>query len=156
MSLSIDKRQNLDRMNSSSIKNKLGTELDNCKNNVKGVYNFAVVGGAVADIALKDIEGATLKLPAGAIITNVIVHVVTACTSGGSATVAIKANSAADLCGATAVASLTGNALIAGVPVGTAATAVRLTAERTIYATIGTAALTAGKLHVFIDYMLSV
>lgn len=156
MSLTAENKFLLNRMNQMSQKVQLGTELNNCKNNIKGVYSFAASGGAVGDITLKDEDGAALVLPAGAIITNVIAHVVTACTSGGSATVALKANSAADLCAATAVASLTSNALIAGVPVGTAATAVRLTAQRTLKVTVATAALTAGKIHYFIEYMLSV
>ena len=40
-------------------------------------------------------------------------------------------------------------------PVGTAATAVRCTAGRTIQATIATGALTAGKVYYHIEYMLS-
>jgi hypothetical protein len=155
MSLPLDKKYALDRMNSTAIKQKLGTELHNCKNSVKGIYNFAVSGGAVGDITLLDDDGLAVVLPINAIVTNVIAHVATACTSGGSATVALKANSSADLCAATAVASLTSNALIAGVPVGTAATSVRLTAERTLKVTVAVAALTAGKINYHIEYMIS-
>lgn len=110
-------------------------------------YDFAVNGGAVGDIAL------SLVLPNKALILDGMVYVETACTSGGSATVALKLQSGADIMAATAVASLTTNALINVVPVGTAATALRLTAQRTLTVTVGTAALTAGKLHAFLRYV---
>jgi hypothetical protein len=54
---------------------------------------------------------------------------------------------------ATAFSAYTG--LVAGVPVGTAATAIKLTADVKPTITIATAALTAGKLNVHIKYQIS-
>jgi hypothetical protein len=118
-------------------------------------YLFSRDGGAVSTIALKDVlTGKDCKLPNKAIIHDVLFDAYTAVTSGGSATVAFTTGqNSGDLKAATAKASWTG--LVAGVPVGTAATSVKLTAERTISAVVATAALTAGKINVFIEYFLS-
>ena len=45
--------------------------------------------------------------------------------------------------------------VVAGIPVGTAATAIKLTAERTLSVAIATAALTAGKFIVHVEYVVS-
>lgn len=121
---------------------------------VKCVYNYAVSGGAVGTINLKDENGKNCVLPQGAIIRDVLIDVRTDPTSGGAATIAIGSGAAAnDLKAATAIASYTG--LVAGVPVGSAATAIRLSANQSPYITVATAALTAGKLNVHIKYQLS-
>jgi hypothetical protein len=94
---------------------------------------------------------------------SVIVDVVTAVTSGGSATVSLGCNGTTDLLGATAKASL-GTGLVAGVPVMTAATAVKIVSgsgtattiirrnfsaiAQEVTASIAVAALTAGKFYV--------
>jgi hypothetical protein len=154
MSLTADKRYALDRMNATAIKHGLGTELSKTKNNVRGVFDFAVSGGAVSQISILDTDGNAIVIPSGAIITNVIVHVITAVTTSASGTLGLTANSASDLCGDTAAGTLTLNALVAGVPVGTAATSVRMTADRTLKAEIKTGALTAGKVAFYVNYML--
>ena len=79
--------------------------------------------------------------------------VITTPTSGGSPTIAFGANTTTDLKAATAIATYTG--ILAGVPVGTAATAVKTTAERTLTATIATATVTAGKIHFWVQYYVS-
>jgi len=104
-------------------------------------YDFAVHTGAQGAY----IVGAG-TLPKGAIILDGIIHVVTACTSTGSATVAVSVVGANDLLTATAVASLTLNALFDVVPVCSAATAIRLTAAAGVTFTIATEDLTAGKI----------
>ena len=111
-------------------------------------YDFAKDGGAVGDIELGP------YLPVNAIITSGMIHVETAATSGGSATVALKVNTAEDVLAATAVGSLTLNALLDVVPVGTAATAIRTTALKKLTMTIATATLTAGKIRVVLEYYL--
>jgi hypothetical protein len=132
----------------------LGTRLmRETKRTMRARYDFSVSGGSsLADITLKDVNGGNAQLPDGAIITNVLFDVITTPTSDGSATIAMTAQSAADLKAALAVASWTG--IVAGIPVGTAATAIKLTAARTLLATIGTADLTAGKIDVIIEYHL--
>ncbi|NEQ52171.1 MAG: hypothetical protein F6K11_18860 [Leptolyngbya sp. SIO3F4] len=114
---------------------------------VKATYDFAQHGGDVGDIALD------LKLPNNAIVYQGLIDVVTDPTSGGSATVALKIEGAADLLSATAIASVTG--LLDTTPDGTATNAVKTTAERTLTVTVATAALTAGKFHVYLVYFLS-
>lgn len=135
-------------------KHQLGTTIvKNHKHVMRALYDFSVVGGAVSTINLKDEDGKDAVVPNKAIITSVFIDTLTAPTSGGAATIALGANSTTDLKAATAIASYTG--IIAGVPVGTAATAVKLTNDRTITATVATAALTAGKIYVLIEYILS-
>ncbi len=113
---------------------------------VKATYDFAIHGGAVGDNELD------LTLPAGAIVYNGFINVITAPTSGGAATVALKIEGAADLLGATAIASVTGQ--LDSVADGTAANAVVLTAERTLTVTVATADLTGGKMDVYLQYFL--
>lgn len=121
---------------------------------LKAVYDFSKLGGAIGTVVLKGPDGLNAVLPKGAVIRDCLIDVVTAPTSGGSATIALgTGQSGTDLKSATAIASYTG--LVACVPVGTAATAIKLTADRSPTATIATAALTAGKINVFIDYTLS-
>lgn len=134
---------------------KLGDELSKEKNVVKCVYDFSVGGGDVGDIELKDMDGKSVVLPDNAIVTHAFAHILTTCTSGGAATVAVKSEGAGDIMAATAVASLTAGAFIDGVPANTAATVKLMSADRTVKATIAVAALTAGKLNVFITYVLS-
>jgi hypothetical protein len=146
----------LNKMNSMSSKVQLGTLLRNRKGTLKCILDVANVrqGGAVGDINLLDEDGNACVLPSGAIITQVYRDIVTAFTSaGGAGTVALKANTAADLLAAVDADTLSG--VGAGVPVGTAATMVKLTADRTLKATVAVEALTAGKMHVFVDYVLS-
>lgn len=113
---------------------------------VKATYDFAELGGAVGDITL------SLKLPAGALVYNGLVNVLTNPTSGGSATVALKIEGSADLLAATAISSVTGQ--IDLVPDGTAANVVALTEERSLTVTVATAALTAGKMDIYLQYFL--
>lgn len=120
---------------------------------LRGLYDFSVLGGAVGAIKLKDEDGTDLIIPSKAIVTSVYIDVLTAPTSGGAATIAFGANTTTDFKAATAIASYTG--IVAGIPVGTAATAVKMTADRNITATIATAALTAGKIYVLCEYIMS-
>ncbi len=118
----------------------------------RGRYDFAVDGGAVGDIDLT----ATAQIPANAYIFSSVIEVETALNSGGSATVALKVEGAADILAATAYGSspwsTTGRK--SGIPVGTGATTVKTTAARKIQATIATAALTAGVFDVVVGYFV--
>ncbi len=122
---------------------------------IKCVYDFAKKGGAIGAIVLVDEQGMACKIPNKAIVRDVLIDVITAPTSGGSATIAIGSGtmSASNFKAATAIASYTG--LVAGIPIGSAATAVKMTSDQSPKITIATAALTAGKLNVHIKYQLS-
>lgn len=137
---------------------RLGTKLiKESMRSVKVVYDFSASGGAsTAAIQLIDPDtGLAAYLPNKAIIRDCVVDVLTAPTSLGSATVALSSGkSAADLQAATAIASLTVG-LHACVPVGSAATAIKLSADVIPTASVAVANLTAGKINVLIDYSLS-
>jgi len=113
-------------------------------------YDFTKHGGAIGAIEVLG-DG----IPKGAVILDGIVHVNVAATSEGSATVAVMAVGAGDILGATAVASLTLAALLDTVPVGTAATAIKLTASiNKLTFTVAVAALLTGKITVSLRYLM--
>lgn len=92
-----------------------------------------------------------VSIPDNAIVISGHVDVITAVTSEGAATVAIHLANANDLLTATAKASLT---LAAQVPMAAVKTApIKLTAEKAVTVTVGTAALTAGKFDGYIVWM---
>lgn len=114
------------------------------------LYDFAVDGGAVGDIALRG----DAIIPSGAVIIDSLIHVDTALTSGGAATVAIKSEGAADINAADAISGAPWSTTGAKRGDLTATTApVKTTAARTLTATVATAALTAGKFTVIVTYL---
>ena len=114
-----------------------------------GFYSFATDGGAVGDITLR---GDTI--PSGAVIVDAVLKVSTVLTSGGAATVAIKVESAADINAADAILGAPWSTATAKRADFTATTAViTTTAARSIVATVGTAALTAGVFTVVVEYI---
>lgn len=153
--LTAAKRKFVGLTNWGAVKAELPDELHRIPNCLKGTYSFATDGGAVGDITFKDAAtGLAVKIPSGAVVRNVTVYVETAATSGGAATLAVKLESAADLLAATAVASFTLGAKLQGIPdFATVADYVVTTAERTLTLTVAAAALTAGKIHVYVDYV---
>lgn len=115
------------------------------------LYDFAVDAGAQGTISL---SAKFHPLPTGAIVKAATVYVATAATSGGSATVSIGLGTDVDgLVAATAVASLTENAVIVGAGAGLA-TYVADAAAGAVTATIATADLTAGKIQVLVEFLL--
>lgn len=115
-------------------------------------YDFAVHGGAVGAIGLR------VSLPSGAVVVNSELRVRTAPTSGGSATIALGIEGAADIVAATAIGSApwSTTGLKLGIPdFATVADQFITTAVREITATIGTAALTAGVFDVYIWYVMN-
>lgn len=134
--------------------NFIGQELHKLKNVVKLTYDFASDGGAIGSVNLKDEFGKAWTFPVGSIITRAFLDVITPCTTGASGTLALKVNGTGDILAATAAASVTG--LMDGVPVNTAATAIKVvTSAKPLVATIATGALTAGKAYIFVEYLLS-
>lgn len=115
-------------------------------------YDFAKDGGAVGAHTLGVI------LPAGAIVVDSLIDVLTTCTtaSADSGTMAVHVQSANDIVSAIAVSDGSNPwdaGLQAGIPVGTKATAIKLTADRAVTATIEVAAFTAGKFRVWLYYL---
>lgn len=110
------------------------------------LYDFSVDAGAIGVITFGR------KLPAGAIVTDILTDVVTALTSGGLATVQIAAGSV-NLTGAIAFGSITGTQKQT---LASAATAIKIpvAADLELQMTIAVAALTAGKLRILVNYSL--
>lgn len=97
-------------------------------------------------------------IPAGAIIMKSMYDVLTTFTSGTSAaTIAVSVASANDIVTATAISvGTTWNnvaALVAGTPIS-AATAIKLSADKEVIFTVGGEVITAGKLDFYIEYYL--
>lgn len=132
---------------------KLDKWLNQKRGVIRGRYSFAVDGGAVGSILLKDENGDLVKLPSGAIITQCYLDVITAFVStSNDGTIAFTANSSGDLLAA--VDADTKSGITAGIPVGTAATMVKLTADRQILMEIATHAMTAGKADFYIEFVI--
>lgn len=117
------------------------------------VYDFAVDGGATGALDV-------FTADADVVVTHFHTKVLTAATSGGSATLKVGVTGDDDRFVTTtqgAVASLTAGAVIVPVTVeGTPnvlATPVKLASGEKVLQTIGTAALTAGKVEYTIKYI---
>lgn len=108
------------------------------------LYNFSEDGGAVSTIDLGR------QIPAGAVVTSVWLDCTTTATSGGSATVTVNCGSVA-LTTATAVASLTGTL---AATLASSATAIKITTAGNIKAVVAVAALTAGVVRIYVQYMM--
>ena len=112
----------------------------------KLTYNFAGDGGATGTIDLATFARKCL-------VTRAYAHVETACTSGGSATVAVGINDTdidAYVTASTgAVANLVDDAVL--YVATTAANVAQV--DDTIRVTIATQPLTAGKVNVYVEYM---
>lgn len=116
----------------------------------RAYYDFATDGGAVGAINLRGD-----KLPSGARILSTHIDVATAVTSGGAATVSLGVETATDIRAAATLATAPSLAAVA-TPLGAvtrATAAAKTTAERHVVATIATAALTAGRFSVLIEYV---
>ncbi len=134
---------------------RLKEELHKTKTVYKGIYDFAQRGGAVGtNLILVDDDGHPVVIPDNAIITGGYIDVLTALTStGNNGTIALQLNAANDILSAVDADTITGVAAI--VPVSTAASAVKMTAERSLTLVIGTNALLTGKFNVFLEAVLS-
>ncbi len=116
-------------------------------------YSFAVDGGAVGLIT----PATNAVIPDNAIIIGGILNPTTALV-GTSSTIAVgtsAGSSAASLKAATAEATYSVDAVLATIPVFTAASAVKLTAAGSITITVAVAALTAGVMEITVFYFVA-
>lgn len=104
-------------------------------------WDYARDGGAVGDIAFRGPQ-----IPSGFRVTSAFVECLTSLTCGDDGTVSIKMNAGEDLLADSAYSGYTADTCTAGVPVMTAASSVKATADRTVYLTVAGHALTAGKI----------
>lgn len=146
----------LNRMSGVARKYSLGTLIHKTTNLAVGKYSFAVQGGAVGNInLLSDLNdtNSTVTIPDNAVIKNVWVDVLTTPIGGTGASVKIELVNDADLVASTSVASFTG--LLLGIPDhATAADWIKLSADKTLKLEAVSAALTAGKFNVYVEYVL--
>ena len=112
----------------------------------KVTYDFSVDGGAVSTIT----PSSNFTIPNNAIITDVIMHTSTAMTSGGSATVAL-AIGGVTIHGAQAFDHGDWD----DEDVTVEAINDKTTASGQLTFTVATAALTAGVVHFYVKYFLS-
>lgn len=117
----------------------------------KGEYDFAIDGGAVSTIVLRSDDG---PIPSGSYIVSSLLDVLTLFTTAAAATAALTVEAANDVVSATIVSgapySTTG--LKSTVQVGTGATMIKTTAQRSPSIVIGTGAVTAGKCRLILEY----
>ncbi len=153
--LTAAQRYLLNRLNNGARSLLLGNLLSNQLNAAKGLYDFSIHGGAVSTINLDDVTNefgttSNVVIPSGSIIWSGVVDTLTQGATSASGTFSLGLNTTTDLLGATAAASI--NNRVALVPVGTAASCVKLTADRTLTTSIATGAVTAGKFNVYLQY----
>lgn len=113
-------------------------------------YDFAINGGAVGTIPLTGSVG----LPNKFVITHAYIDVITGLTGAiGSTGALTTAQGAGDLVVATVIAGAPWSTagIKATVPVGSAATAIKLTAERAPAFVVAVDAVTAGKFNLIIE-----
>lgn len=127
---------------------------------LKVQYDFAKLGGAIGtkNLLVPATAGGPSALsgvlPKNALIVGCYIDVTTPATTSASGTIALgTGQTGVDLKAALAAASYTG--IVACIPTGTAASAIKLTADSTPTFTIATGAITAGKFNILIEYILS-
>jgi hypothetical protein len=116
-------------------------------------YDFTVDGGAVGSIPMRPSRGTAPAVPNGAIIDRAMLEVLVVPTSGGAATIAVPVEAAGDIQAAAAISGAPWSTV--GRKNGTpqaAATSVKATADRTPAVVVATAALTAGRVRLYLDY----
>jgi len=111
-------------------------------------YDVVVDGGAPGS------HSTGVTIPDNAIITKAWVDCITAGVRGSSGTIAFHVQAANDILTATASHLTTG--IKAGAQTGAAAAFTKLTAARTIHATVATATMSAGKFIVYAEYVVSI
>ncbi len=113
---------------------------------MKVEYDFAIDGGAQGSIDF------AASLPDSSVVTNIYSDELTALTSGGAATVQLKAG-ATDL--TDAIAFDTGFSGVQSQALASSATAIKVDSEDTLALEIATADLTAGKVILAIEFYTS-
>lgn len=151
----LNKRSSVDRKYAS------GTKLFDAQQfGTMGTWDATVASQAIAgtDVPLLDQEGLPIMLPAGAIIRDCLIQVATPASGAtGSLSLAFSSKAVGDL-KTVAFASTAYNSKttpIACTPIGTVGTMIRTTSELTLKVRIGSEAPAAGKINVWIEYVLS-
>jgi len=119
----------------------------NAERTVRSTFDFAVDGNGIAAYDLGE------DLPAKAVISSAVIYVVTQLADGGSGTLALHCEDANNILTASDITGSAAGAIIAGT--ATYATPVAgITSACNITATVAGAALTAGKINIWIRYYI--
>lgn len=108
------------------------------------LYDFASDGGAIGNVFFGRL------IPAGAIVTKVVTDEQTATTGGAGFTVTLRAGSTA----LTGALDLTASAGIQAPALAGSAAGIKLAAESELNIAIAVAAITAGKVRFYVEYLL--
>lgn len=125
----------------------LGANYSNERQTVKLTYDFANDGGATADTIVLGTAGRKI------LILDACVHVETACTSGGSATLAIGVSGGDADAFLDATSGAVANLVDDFCEKETAGQKIVVASGGKIEAVIATAALTAGKVNLIVSYV---
>ena len=117
--------------------------LNSARRSESVLYDFAEDGGAVGTITFGRV------IPAGAIIKSITLDIQTAVTDAGSGTTVVKAG-ATILTAATDITALSGIAIIAL----TDTDGIKVSVASELKITLAVAAITAGKVRFFVDYLM--
>ncbi len=112
-------------------------------------FDVAVDGGTIGAIDLGE------DLPANAIVTQAYFQIITQFTDAGSGTVALHCAGADDLFAAADITGSAAGTITSGVPVGTAATMFDVGTACDVTATVAGADQSAGKMVIWIEYVVS-
>lgn len=116
----------------------------------KAVYDVSTDLGTIAA------HGLGVSLPAHAVVKQVWFYTETQFVDAGAGTVALSCEDANNLYSAADVTGIAVGTTTAGVATGTAATMVKaIAADCEITATVAGAAQTAGKMTIFVEYVVS-
>lgn len=138
---------------------KLGSQLvDNKIQVLRAILDVSSIGGANSgsSYTLKDPEGGDATLPDNAVVRQVFIDTITAAASGSGTTPTISFGTDSppvNFKAATAFNSYSG--VVAGIPVGTAATAVKMSADTAVGARVLAGSLSSGKIDLLIEYLIS-
>ena len=116
------------------------------KSIARATYSFAVDGGTTGTVISLD-----ATIPDNAIVTDGYIDVTTALLPVTS-TVALQLNTANDIYSASTNLAVGGVAIFATVPVGTAATSVKMTNDNAVGVLLNAAAVTQGVFTVVLEY----
>ena len=131
-----------------------GAEIHQKMGVTKAVYDFAVQGGTVGAIELLDDAGDPVVMPDNAIVFQTTIDILTAFVStGNNGTIALSLVGANDILSAVDADTLSG--VNDGVPDGSGAAMVKMTSALPLTLTFGTNNITAGKMNVFLFWILS-
>lgn len=137
---------------------RLGTRiLDASQQGVRGKWVYSdAASGAIGAHNLVDHEGQIIKLPASAVITDCVMDVVTQPLPTTTTAVA-SINTQGDNANVKGYQhySLLTTGLKDCTPTGTAASAIKIASEKALQITFSSEAVTAGKILVWVEYVLS-